>query len=355
MTIKLQRSGDTTALSFGKMQGLFCDATFQIHSREFPIHRVILSATSDYFRSLFENAHKFSEKDGKYLMPETNPCAFQHIIDYIYTGTCTLNDNHELRDLLQTAHQYQVTSLMCTIETWMSKELTKNKTAGFVTMRMLLDVLDCADTFELQTLEKHAVDMISSDMQDFYATVLHEDTLLSRVSATQIRVILQADDINCSEVVVFEIAKAWVNCERSFDIAVNEKSQVLQLVRYAYIPPKKRKRILQDSTITSYPEALTKSLINVMDAIDAETVGAKRRGKEVDVKLLKVDDEVTLMSDYRWVRQQCIKHQVGWGENLLSSLGQTLKIRHIEHETRVLRFTTGNSFPHTVLYQDVAD
>ena len=48
-------------------------------------HRVILSATSDYFRAMFNNSVK-EAKDKEIVLHEVDTEALQTLITYMYTG-----------------------------------------------------------------------------------------------------------------------------------------------------------------------------------------------------------------------------------------------------------------------------
>ncbi|XP_015250640.1 PREDICTED: kelch repeat and BTB domain-containing protein 4 [Cyprinodon variegatus] len=89
--------------------GLFADVTITVDDREFHLHRLVLSAQSSFFRSMFTSNLKESHNRSIELK-DVSASVFQLLIDYIYHGTIKLRVE-ELQDTYEMADMYQLTAL----------------------------------------------------------------------------------------------------------------------------------------------------------------------------------------------------------------------------------------------------
>lgn len=89
--------------------GLFADVTITVDGKEFHLHRLVLSAQSSFFRSMFTSNLKESHNRTIELKDVSAP-VFQLLIDYIYHGTIKLRVE-DLQDTYEMADMYQLTAL----------------------------------------------------------------------------------------------------------------------------------------------------------------------------------------------------------------------------------------------------
>lgn len=89
--------------------GLFADVTITVDGKEFNLHRLVLSAQSSFFRSMFTSNLKESHNRCIELK-DVSATVFQLLIDYIYHGTIKLKVE-ELQDTYEMADMYQLTAL----------------------------------------------------------------------------------------------------------------------------------------------------------------------------------------------------------------------------------------------------
>ncbi|CAB1322545.1 unnamed protein product [Coregonus sp. 'balchen'] len=89
--------------------GLFADVTVMVEGRDFNLHRLVLSAQSSFFRSMFTSnlreAHTRSIQ-----LKDVSASVFQLLVDYIYHGTVKLTVE-ELQETYEMADMYQLTAL----------------------------------------------------------------------------------------------------------------------------------------------------------------------------------------------------------------------------------------------------
>lgn len=89
--------------------GLFADVTITVESREFQLHRLVLSAQSSFFRSMFTSNLK-ETFDRHIELKDVSAPVFQLLVDYIYHGTIKLQVE-DLQDTYEMADMYQLTAL----------------------------------------------------------------------------------------------------------------------------------------------------------------------------------------------------------------------------------------------------
>jgi len=89
--------------------GLFADVTINVDGKEFQLHRLVLSAQSSFFRSMFTSNLKESH-DRTIELKGVSAAVFQLLVDYIYHGTIKLRVE-DLQDTYEMADMYQLTAL----------------------------------------------------------------------------------------------------------------------------------------------------------------------------------------------------------------------------------------------------
>lgn len=90
-------------------EGLFADVTITVDGKEFHLHRLVLSAQSSFFRSMFTSNLKESHNRSIELK-DVSATVFQLLVGYIYHGTIKLRVE-ELQDTYEMADMYHLTAL----------------------------------------------------------------------------------------------------------------------------------------------------------------------------------------------------------------------------------------------------
>ncbi|XP_037110351.1 kelch repeat and BTB domain-containing protein 4 isoform X2 [Syngnathus acus] len=127
--------------------GLFADVTVTVDGKEFHLHRLVLSAQSSFFRSMFTSNLKESHNRCIELK-DVGAAVFQLLVDYIYHGTIKLRVE-ELQDTYEMADMYQLTALFEECSRFLSRT---------VEVKNCLQVMWLADRHsdqELYTSAKH--------------------------------------------------------------------------------------------------------------------------------------------------------------------------------------------------------
>lgn len=137
---------------------LFADVTISVEGKEFQLHRLVLSAQSCFFRSMFTSNLK--EAHNRVIeLQDVSESVFQLLVDYIYHGTVKLRAE-ELQETYEVADMYQLTALF---------EECSRFLARTVQVRNCLQVMWLADQHsdvELYTAAKHCAKSHLSQLQD---------------------------------------------------------------------------------------------------------------------------------------------------------------------------------------------
>lgn len=95
-------------LASQQRDGVLCDVVLLIKDREFPAHKGVLAAASEYFLALFTT--EMMEKNCTSVQLDLCPDIMQDLLNYIYTGMVTLNE-FNVKDLIMAADYLIITDL----------------------------------------------------------------------------------------------------------------------------------------------------------------------------------------------------------------------------------------------------
>lgn len=77
-----------TSINGLRKRNLLCDVTLCVEGKEFPVHRIILAACSDYFEAMFTGGMSESSSDEtKIDIQGLNADTMEILLDFIYTET----------------------------------------------------------------------------------------------------------------------------------------------------------------------------------------------------------------------------------------------------------------------------
>ncbi|XP_068049716.1 kelch repeat and BTB domain-containing protein 4 isoform X2 [Anomalospiza imberbis] len=120
---------------------LFADVTISVEGKEFQLHRLVLSAQSCFFRSMFTSNLK--EAHNRVIeLQDVSESVFQLLVDYIYHGTVKLRAE-ELQETYEVADMYQLTALFEECSRFLARTVQLQETEEFLhlPLRLLTDIL----------------------------------------------------------------------------------------------------------------------------------------------------------------------------------------------------------------------
>lgn len=114
--------------SFRQEDHLLCDCTLLIDKHEFPIHRVVLAASSEYFRALF-TANLKENGCSKITLNGISVCTFQLVLDFIYTGVVSM-DQANITNIYAAADMLRLEGLRDLCQDYLLNQLCSSNCIG---------------------------------------------------------------------------------------------------------------------------------------------------------------------------------------------------------------------------------
>ncbi|XP_035699312.1 kelch-like protein 24 isoform X2 [Branchiostoma floridae] len=105
-----------------RSEGHLVDVTLCAEGKEIPCHRLVLSACSDYFYTMFNGAHCESKKD-KIEIGGVSAEALQQLVDYAYTSKITITFDN-VQPLFEAANMLQVKGVEDRCEKFLTNNLS---------------------------------------------------------------------------------------------------------------------------------------------------------------------------------------------------------------------------------------
>ncbi|KAM7407336.1 hypothetical protein PAMA_003182 [Pampus argenteus] len=194
LPVELQRGMETLRVNRELTDVILC-----VQGNDFPCHRAVLAAASQYFRAMFCSGLKESHEDRvemKGLDSETMHC----LLEYTYTSRAVLTYSN-VQKILEAASQFQFLRVVDACAGFLSKSLHLESCIG---------ILNLAESHALTTLKTRAQGYIISQ---FSQVIQQEDFV--ELPADSMETLLQKDDLDvkCEEC-VFEALMRWVRARQ---------------------------------------------------------------------------------------------------------------------------------------------
>ncbi|XP_047226754.1 kelch-like protein 6 isoform X2 [Girardinichthys multiradiatus] len=188
LAVELQRGMETL-----RVNRELTDVTICVQGQDFPCHRAILAAASQYFSGLKETHEERVEIKG---LDSGTMCS---LLEYTYTSRAFLTPSNVQR-ILEAASQFQFLRVVEACASFLSNSIHLETCIG---------ILNLADSHALPTLRSIAQDFITSQ----FSQVAQQQDFLE-VPGKSLEAILQRDDLDvkCEEF-VFEALMRWVRAQ----------------------------------------------------------------------------------------------------------------------------------------------
>lgn len=215
-----------------RVNGYFCDIQFMIRNTAFNAHKVVLAASSDYFRAMFLGGTQETAQSS-IALHEITVEIFAVILDFIYGVELDIHGEN-VEDIIVAADMLRVTDIVECCEAYLMEQLDVHNCIGlhcFAKQRLLLK------------LEKEAWSFI---MKNFHAVINKSQEFLS--------ISFQTLDI----------------LTRSEEIAVkSEKDVLLCVARWLSHSPQKRRQKCVAAIRNIRKDLISRNeIIEVLDGID---------------------------------------------------------------------------------------
>lgn len=211
LPMELQRGLETLRVNRELTDVVLC-----VQGQDFPCHRAILSAASQYFRAMFCSGLRESHEKSVEIKG-LDSRTMQTLLEYTYTSKILLTHSN-VQKILEAASQFQFLRVVDACSGFLSKSLHLESCIG---------ILNLAESHALPALQSTAQDYITSQ---FSQVVQQQDFL--ELPADSLENVLQRDDLNvkCEEC-VFEALMRWVRAQQ------DERSPLLaRLLQHVRLP-----------------------------------------------------------------------------------------------------------------------
>lgn len=197
-----------------------CDVTLRVEQKDFPAHRIVLAACSDYFCAMFTS--ELSEKGKPYVdIQGLTASTMEILLDFVYTETVHVTVEN-VQELLPAACLLQLKGVKQACCEFLESQLDPSNCLGirdFAETHNCVDLMQAAEVFS----QKH-----------FPEVVQHEEFIL--LSQGEVEKLIKCDEIQVdSEEPVFEAVINWVKHAKK----EREESlpDLLQYVRMPLLTP----------------------------------------------------------------------------------------------------------------------
>ncbi|XP_015756211.1 PREDICTED: kelch-like protein 18 isoform X2 [Acropora digitifera] len=228
----------------------FCDVTVLVKDKYFKAHKVLLTASSPFFRKLLSSGMKESNEDViKIELDEATEDVMEDVLSYIYTGDVSITDKRA-HNLIATADYLLLPGL---------KTLASNFTKKNLTPKNCIFNFYFAEKYDCKELKEKACEVVTSNF-----TVVMETEGFLRLQAKEVSDWISRDDIiiGAEEEVLNGIVK-WVSYDRG-----EREAHFTELLRHIYLQSIPAdfllKEIVQEDLFSQNAEFALKFVLDAM-------------------------------------------------------------------------------------------
>ncbi|KAI8435404.1 hypothetical protein MSG28_003720 [Choristoneura fumiferana] len=232
----------------------YSDVTLIVEGQRIPAHKVILAASSDYFRALLYGGMREANQAEVELQAPLQ--AFKALLRYVYSDT--------VLDMLGLAHQFNFQELEAAISDYLRQVLA---------LRNVCAVLDAARLYGLDALMDYCYNFLDRNATE----VLQHDSFL-QLSVEALQGLLERDSFFAPEVDIFKAVCRWFEANQQWVKSESGQAQVLlRVVRpFAPVTPDMLLDAIHDKTRTRTTDLRHRGLL-----LPEENVATLKRGARV--------------------------------------------------------------------------
>ncbi|XP_012988365.2 kelch-like protein 33 [Esox lucius] len=195
---------------------LGCDVELEVAGTSFRVHRVLLAASSDYFRAMFTSGMKESQQPCV-VLPSLDASELKALIGCCYSGSLALSWGRVF-EITCTSLQLQFQLALSLCLDFMVQEMETNS---------CLDVASFAEAYGMPELLEEAEDFILRNFQGVSTTLKFLD-----LPANKLLDLLRCDGLCApSELAVFRAVVAWLEADPTERLA--QAKEVMTGVRFS--------------------------------------------------------------------------------------------------------------------------
>ncbi|XP_050345031.1 BTB/POZ domain-containing protein 9 [Nymphalis io] len=258
----------------------YSDVTLIVEGQRIPAHKVILAASSDYFRALLYGGMR--EANQAEVELQAPLLAFKALLRYVYSGHMGLSLLREdtVLDMLGLAHQFNFQELEAAISDYLRQILA---------LKNVCALLDAARLYGLDALMDYCYNFLDRNATE----ILQHDTFL-QLSVEALQGLLERDSFFAPEVDIFKAVCNWFNANQQWvksESGMAQVEKILKCVRltlmsleelltvvrpFSLVTPDMLLDAIQEKTQTKSTELRHRGLL-----LPEENVAAAARGARV--------------------------------------------------------------------------
>ena len=180
-----------------RKSGQLTDSVIRVADGSFSVHRAVMSSCSPYFRALYTNGMRETERR-EILLPNVEHDMMEAIVEYAYTRRSVVTSENVER-LLPAADEFHVVGLVKACCSFLDDKLTAKNAVG---------IRNFARRYFCSAMNAKATEYI---MQNFVEISKVSEELVN-LQLYEVVEIIRSDELNVkNEEVVFEAVLRWIN------------------------------------------------------------------------------------------------------------------------------------------------
>lgn len=197
----------------------FVDCVLKIKDKEFPCHRLVLAASSPFFKAMFLSELEESKKR-EIVLKDVEPSVMGMILRYLYTSDINLTEQN-VQDIFMVANMYQIPSIFSVCVSYLQEKMVLGNCLAIFRLGLLLDCPRLALAAREFICER-------------YPVVVRDQDFL-QLGASELGILITSDALNVErEEQVFESLMDWVKYDET--MRLKHVPELLQCIRFRLIP-----------------------------------------------------------------------------------------------------------------------
>lgn len=227
----------------------FVDCILKIKDKEFPCHRLVLAASSPFFKAMFLSELEESKKR-EIVLKDVEPSVMGMILRYLYTSDINLTEQN-VQDIFMVANMYQIPSIFSVCVSYLQEKMVLGNCLAIFRLGLLLDCPRLALAAREFICER-------------YPVVVRDQDFL-QLGASELGILITSDALNveCEEQ-VFESLMDWVKHDETNRL--KHVPELLQCIRFRLIPLEYLKEKVERHQYIRFNQEIKNELELVKDA-----------------------------------------------------------------------------------------
>lgn len=227
----------------------FVDCVLKVQEKTFPCHRLVLAASSPFFKAMFLSDLEESKKR-EIVLKDVEPDVLEMILRYLYTSDINLTEQN-VQDIFMVANMYQIPSIFSVCVSYLQEKLVLGNCLAIFRLGLLLDCPRLALVAREFICER------------FQVAVRDQDFL--QLGPSELAMIITSDALNIErEEQVFEALMDWVRHDESNRL--KDLPELLHCIRFRLIAVDYFKEKVERHQYVQFNQEIKKELDLVKDA-----------------------------------------------------------------------------------------